>query len=72
MSFFSGITLSETPLKCASMNNKICKVRSEILTVMKLYFFHLVLKQGNAVVVVTISMIHMQKCFFQMLLKLKC
>ena len=29
---------------------------------MRLYFFLLVLKQVNAEVIVTISMIHMQKC----------
>ena len=27
ISFFSGITLSVTPLKCVSINNKECKVR---------------------------------------------
>ena len=42
------------------------KVRPQIvkLIVMSLYFIHLVLKQVNAVAVVTISMIHMQKCVF--------
>ena len=33
-----------------------------MLIVMSLYFILLVLKQVNAVVVVTISMTHMQKC----------
>ena len=42
-----------------------------ILILMSLYFILLVLKQVNAVVVVTISMIHMQKCEFLMLLKMK-
>ena len=37
---------------------------------MNLYFILLVLKQVNAVVVVTITMIHMQKGAFLMLLKL--
>ena len=56
------------------MNNQECKVKPEtinvdekLLIVMSLYFILLVLKQVNAVVVVTISMIHMQKCVFLML-----
>ena len=32
-SFFSGITLSATPLKCVSMNNQECKIRPEIVNV---------------------------------------
>ena len=71
ISFFNGITLSVTPLKCVSMNNQECKVRSEIINIISKepVFFTLVLKQVNGVVVVTISMIHMQKCVFLMLLK---
>ena len=42
-----------------------------IVIVMSMYFILLVLKQVNAVVVVIISMIHMQKCEFLMLLKMK-
>ena len=46
------------PLKCISMNNQECKVRPEMLMliVTSLYFIFLVLKQVNAVVVVTTSM----------------
>ena len=33
ISFFSGITLSATPLKCVSMNNQEFKVRSEIMNI---------------------------------------
>ena len=40
-----------------------------MLIVMSLYVILLVLQQVNAVVVVTISMIHMQKCVFLMLRK---
>ena len=39
---------------------------------MNQYPILLVLKQVNAVVVVTVSMIHMQKYVFPMLWKLKC
>ena len=35
-----------------------------MLLVMSLYFFHLVLKQVNAVVVVIIPLIHMRNCVF--------
>ena len=64
--FLTGLTvlsylnlLSATSLRCISVNNQECKVRPEIVL--------LVLKQVNAVVAVTISMIHMQKCVFLML-----
>ena len=76
MCFFAGLAvlsklnlLALTPLRCISITNKECKVRLEIINVNsdKPVFFLLVLKQVNAVVVVTISMIHMQKCVFLML-----
>ena len=53
------------------MNNQECKVRPEIANINsdKPVFSLLVLKQVNAVVVVTISMIPMQNCVFLMLLK---
>ena len=41
--------------------NKECNVRPEVVNVMSLYFIFLVLKQVNVVVVVTISMIHLEK-----------
>ena len=65
--FFSGLAILSsltgvTSLICISMNNQACKVRPEIINVILF-----VLKQVNAVVVVIISMIHMQKCVFLML-----
>ena len=70
--FFTGLTILSTlmgvnSLSCISMTNKECKVF--MLIVMSLYSIHLVLKKVNAVVVVTIPMIHMQKCVFLMLQK---
>ena len=74
--FFAGLTilssvnfLTITPLRCISMTNQECKVRPEIVNVNsdEHEFYPLVLKQVNVVVVVTISMIHMQKFVFLML-----
>ena len=64
----SAAQLISAPLKCVSMNNQECKVRPEIVNVKRdeLYFILLVLKQVNAVVVLTISTIHTQKCLFLM------
>ena len=63
-------------LSCISMNNEECKVRPQkVLLIVNLCFFFSVLKQVNADVVVTISMIHKQTSVFLMLLKismLKC
>ena len=55
------VPLNPTQLKCVSVNNQECRIRPEIMNVnsVSLYFIVLVLKQVNAVVVVTISMIHM-------------
>ena len=68
LTFLSSFT-SVNSLSCISMNNQECKVRPQIVNVNgdDPVFFLLVLKQVNAVVVVTISMIHMQKCVFLML-----
>ena len=70
--FFTGLTILSTlmgvnSLSCISVTNKECKVF--MLIVMSLYSIRLVLKKVNAVVVVTIPMIHMQKCVFLMLQK---
>ena len=54
-------------LSCISMNNQECKVRPQIGNYPE--FFLLVLKQVNAAIVGTISIIHMQNCVFLMLLK---
>ena len=61
--------LTVTALRCISMTNQECKVRPELINVNsdEPVFILLVLKQVNAVVVATISMIHMQKCVFLML-----
>ena len=62
---------SVNPLEYVSMNNQECKVRPEIVNVnSNELFFLIVLKQVNAVVVVTILMIAMQNCVFLMLLKI--
>ena len=63
--------LSGTNLKCVSMDNQRCRVRPEIvmLKVTSLYFILLLLKQVNAAVILTISMIRMQKFVFLKLLK---
>ena len=73
MTFFGCTLPSISSLKCISMNNQECKIRPEIVSVnsKEPLFFLLVLKQVNAMVVVTISMIHMQKYAFLMLLKSK-
>ena len=71
--FFTGLTILSTltgvnSLSFILMTNKECKVRPEIVNVKRdeLYFILLVLKQVNAVVVLTISTIHTQKCLFLM------
>ena len=71
MMYFGSLS-NVNPLKCISMNNQECKVRPEIVNVNsnEPYFILLVSKQVNVVVVVTISMIHMQNYVFQMLLKI--
>ena len=61
--------MSVNLLSCISMNNQECKVRPQIVNVNgnDPVFFLLVLKQVNAVVVATISIIHSQNCVFLML-----
>ena len=62
-----------TVLSCVNplsiMNDQECKVKPEIINDNsdELVFILLVLKQVNEVVVVTISMIHFQKCVLLML-----
>ena len=67
----SAAPLTVTPLRCISMNNQEYKVRPKFVNVKsnEPVFILLVLKQVNTVVVVTTSMIHMQKYVFLMLLK---
>ena len=71
---FTGLTVSSSftsvnSLSCISMNNQECKTRQQVVNVNgdEPMFFHLVLKQVNVVVVVIISIIHMQKFVFLML-----
>ena len=69
---FFGCSLSSVnPLECVSINNQKCQVRPEIVNVNsnEPIFFLIVLKQVNAVVVVTISVIPAYNCVFLMLLK---
>ena len=53
------------------MITQYCKIRSEIANVNSIepVFYPLVLKEVNAVVIVTILMIHTQRCVFLMLEK---
>ena len=69
--FFGSNLSNANLLKYISMNNQECKVRPEIVNVNsdEPVFFLLVLTQVNAMVVVIISIICMQKCVFLMLLK---
>ena len=53
------------------MINQECRIRPQIVNInSEESFFLLALKQLNAVVVATISIIHMQNCVFLMLLKI--
>ena len=66
LSSFTGVNL----LSCISMNYQECKTRPQVVNVNgdePVFFFHLVLKQVNVVVVVIISIIRMQKFVFLML-----
>ena len=73
LAFLSTLTrihlLNAVPLSCISMNNQEYKVRPQVINVngMILFFFLLVLKQVNAVVVSTISIIRIQNCVFLIL-----
>ena len=54
------------------MNNQECKVRPKIVNANgddPVFFFLLVLKQVNAEVIATVSIIHLQNCVFLMLQK---
>ena len=70
--FFGCNFSSVNPLECVSMNTQECKLKPEIVHVnsKETVFFPLVLKQVNAMVVVTISMTRTQNCVFLMLLKI--
>ena len=61
--------ISISSLSCISMNNRECKARPQIVNDNgdKPVFFHLVLKEVNAVIVGIISIIRMQQFVFLML-----
>ena len=73
--FFVGLTIlsdftNVNSLSCISMNNQECKTRPQVVIANgdePVFFFHLVLKQVNVVVVVIISTISMPKFVFLML-----
>ena len=74
--FFTGLTILSTlsivnPLECVSMNNQERKLRPEVVNgnSNEPVFYPSSIKKVNAVVFVTISMIHIQNCVFLMLLK---
>ena len=74
--FFNGLLflsklVSTTSLRCISMNNQACKARSRVVNVNSNnpIFYLLVLKQVNAVAIVIILMIYIQKVVFLMLWK---
>ena len=61
--FTNANSLNSIPVSYISMNNQECKTRPQIANVNgdePVFFFHLVLKQVNVVVVVIILTIHMQ------------
>ena len=71
---FTGLAISSTLtsvnlLSCISMSNQKCKVKPQIVNINgdDPVFFPLVLKQVNAAIVATTSIIHMQNCVFLML-----
>ena len=73
--FFVGLTIlsnfkNATPLNCISMKNQECKTRLQVININSNnpYFTLLVLKRVNAVVIVIILTIHMQKFVFLTLL----
>ena len=71
LAFLSTLTTVNS-LNCISMNNQECKERLQIVNVNSekpVIFPFSILKQVNAVIVVTLSIIHMQNCVFLMLLK---
>ena len=61
---FLSVLTSLHLLSCISMNNQECRIRPQIVNVNseEPAFSLLISKQVNAVVVVTISIIHMQNC----------
>ena len=75
--FFAGLVFISTLtsvnlLVCISMNNQECIIRPQNVNInsKESIFFPLALKQVNAMIIATISIIRMQNCAFQILLKI--
>ena len=75
--FFTGLVFISTLtsvnlLVCVSMNNQECRIRPQNVNInsKESIFFPLALKQVNAMIIATISIIRMQNCAFQILLKI--
>ena len=68
---FSSALTSVNPLKCVWMSNQPCKIRHDIVSINsdEPTFYPYSIKTNKSVVVLIISMIHMQKFVFLMLLK---
>ena len=72
MSFVGCNLSSVNPLKFVSMNNQECKVRPQIMNLNnnEPSFYPCSVKINKCSDSVTISMIHVQKCLFLILLKI--
>ena len=75
--FFAGLVFISTLtsvnlLVCISMNNQEWRIRPQNVNInsKESIFFPLALKQVNAMIIATISIIRMQNCAFQILLKI--
>ena len=75
--FFTGLVFISTLtsvnlLVCVLMNNQECRIRPQNVNInsKESTFFPLALKQVNAMIIATISIIRMQNCAFQILLKI--
>ena len=67
VNLLSAAPLNAVPLSCVSISNVKQEHKLLKLMGMTLYFFLIVLKQINAALVVTISIIHAQNCVVLML-----
>ena len=67
----NAVPLNAVLLKFVSINNQECKIRPEIININsnEPLIYPYSIKVINAVAVVIILMIHIQKCVFLMLLK---
>ena len=72
MLLFRCNALDVNSLKCFSINNTQCKVRPEIININcnEPSFYPYSVKINKSSVVITMPMMHIQKCVFLMLLKI--